>query len=57
VVDILNKEKNVFEIQSRANQSSRKKIFKVCVENNWTLTEMTPIETKLEDIFRELTLS
>ena len=57
VVDILNKEKNVFEIQSRANQSSRKKVFKVCVENNWTLTEMTPIETKLEDIFRELTLS
>ncbi len=57
VVDILNKDKNIFEIQSRANQSSRKKIFKVCVENNWTLTEMTPIETKLEDIFRELTLS
>lgn len=57
VVDILNKEKNIFEIQSRANQSSRKKIFKVCVDNNWTLTEMTPIETKLEDIFRELTLS
>ena len=57
VVDILNKNKNTFEIQSRANQSSRKKIFKVCVDNNWTLTEMTPIETKLEDIFRELTLS
>jgi ABC-2 type transport system ATP-binding protein len=57
VVDILNKNKNTFEIQSRANQSSRKKIFKVCVDNNWTLTEMTPIETKLEDVFRELTLS
>jgi len=57
VVDILNKDKNIFEVQSRANQSSRKKIFKVCVDNNWTLTEMTPIETKLEDVFRELTLS
>ncbi len=57
VVDILNKDKNVFEVQSRANQSSRKKIFKACVDNNWTLTEMTPIETKLEDVFRELTLS
>ena len=57
VVDILNKDKNIFEVQSRANQSSRKKIFKVCVDNHWTLTEMTPIETKLEDVFRELTLS
>ena len=57
VVDILNKDKNIFEIQSRPNQSSRKKIFKVCVDNHWTLTEMTPIETKLEDVFRELTLS
>jgi len=27
----------------------------MCVKNNWVLTEMTPIETKLEDIFRELT--
>jgi ABC-2 type transport system ATP-binding protein len=57
VVDILNKDKNIFEVQSRANQSSLKKIFKVCVDNHWTLTEMTPIETKLEDVFRELTLS
>jgi ABC-2 type transport system ATP-binding protein len=32
-------------------------IFRLCVENNWVLTEMTPFETKLEDIFRDLTMN
>ena len=44
-----------FIINSKENVSSRKEIFKLCVKNNWILTELTPIETKLEDIFRELT--
>ncbi len=57
VVDILNKEENLFEIQSKQNRSSKKPVFRTCVENNWTLSELTPIETKLEDIFRELTIS
>jgi len=57
VVDIMNGGSNSFEIQSKIEQSSKRDIFKVCVENNWTLTEMTAIETKLEDVFRELTLS
>lgn len=46
---------NSFIVSSRDERSSRKDIFKLCVEKNWFLTEMTPIETKLEDIFRELT--
>ncbi|MCX6235799.1 MAG: ATP-binding cassette domain-containing protein [Bacteroidetes bacterium] len=53
---ILNKE-NAFEIQSKANKSSRRAIFKLCVEKGWALTELTFIETKLEDVFRELTMS
>ncbi len=44
-----------FLINSKENISSRKAVFKLCVENNWVLTELTPLETKLEDIFRELT--
>ncbi len=44
-----------FIINSKENVSSRKEVFKLCVKNNWILTELTPIETKLEDIFRELT--
>jgi ABC-2 type transport system ATP-binding protein len=46
---------NSFLINSKLEMSSRKNIFNLCVKNNWVLTEMTPIETKLEDIFRELT--
>ena len=47
--------KNTYMIQSKNGQSSRRAIFQLCVQKNWTLTEMTPVETKLEDIFRELT--
>jgi len=57
VVDFAGKKDNLFEVQSRPELSSRKEIFKLCVEKNWVLTQMTPIETKLEDIFRELTLN
>ncbi len=47
---------NRFEVQSRANESSRRAIFNLCVEKGWPLTELTPVETKLEDIFHELTM-
>ncbi len=57
LVDFINKGENFFEVQSKSDKSSRKSIFKLCVKNKWILTEMSPIETKLEDIFRELTLS
>jgi gliding motility-associated transport system ATP-binding protein len=55
MVDPVQGSENLYVIQSRAGQSSKKEIFKLCVTNNWILTELTPIETKLEDIFRELT--
>ena len=44
-----------FRIQSKPEKSSRKAVFDLCVINKWYLTEMTAIETKLEDVFRELT--
>jgi hypothetical protein len=52
LVDFISKEENTFEVQSKKEMSSRKAIFNLCVENHWILTEMSPIETKLEDIFR-----
>jgi ABC-2 type transport system ATP-binding protein len=55
VVDFVKEAIDSFFVTSKENQNSRKDIFKLCVQNNWVLTEMTPIETKLEDIFRELT--
>jgi ABC-2 type transport system ATP-binding protein len=57
LVDFDNETKNAFVVNCSDSLSSRKNIFHMCVKNNWVLTEMTPIETKLEDIFRELTTS
>ncbi len=57
MIDPLPMKECAFEIQSRGNESSKKSIFSLCVEKGWYLTEMTPIETKLEDIFRELTVN
>lgn len=57
MVDFISAEKNRYEVHSKVEQSSRREIFKLCVEKGWALTEMTPIETRLEDVFRELTLN
>ena len=57
MVDPLPEKNSSFIINSKDNASSKKDIFKMCVKNNWVLSELTPIETKLEDIFRDLTTS
>lgn len=57
LVDIMNDSKHTFEIQSQADSSANRDIFHLCVKNNWVLSEMIPFETKLEDIFRDLTLN
>ena len=56
-VDFATRDKNLFEIQSRAEQTSKRDLFSMCVKNQWVMTELTPMETKLEDIFRNLTLN
>lgn len=48
---------NRFEIQSKVGQSAKREIFHLCVEKGWVLTEMIPVETRLEDIFRNLTMN
>jgi ABC-2 type transport system ATP-binding protein len=57
VAAVDNAEENKFVINSKENQSARRDVFSLCVEKNWVLSEMTPIETKLEDIFRQLTMN
>lgn len=42
-------------VSSVPDEDSREEIFNHCVENGWILTQMTPVESSLEDIFRELT--
>jgi ABC-2 type transport system ATP-binding protein len=46
-----------FEIQSSSGTGVGREVFQLCVKNGWTLTEMVPYETKLEDVFRELTMN
>jgi ABC-2 type transport system ATP-binding protein len=57
MVDFMSVSENVFEVQSKPGMSSRRKIFEMCVKNKWTLTELSGIETRLEDIFRNLTMN
>lgn len=54
-IDVVDKELNRLEVQSKTGASSRREIFQLCVQNGWVLSELTPIETRLEDIFRNLT--
>ncbi len=56
VVDFADRQKNRFDVHCR-NEEVKREIFRLCVEKNWVLTEMTPFETSLEDIFRELTMN
>ncbi|WP_372752584.1 ATP-binding cassette domain-containing protein [Labilibaculum sp.] len=55
-IDFIDVDKQIFEIQSLPETSSVKAIFDTCVRNNFYISELTPTETKLEDIFRQLTL-
>lgn len=54
-VDVVDKERGRMEVQSRTGLSSKREIFQLCVQKGWILSELTPLETRLEDIFRNLT--
>lgn len=55
MVELLARGENLFEVHSKAGHSSVKEVFDMCVDKGWYLTQLTPTETRLEDIFRELT--
>lgn len=57
MVDFADRKMNHFIVQSHPGSSSKREIFQLCVKNKWVLTELTPLETKLEDIFRDLTIN
>lgn len=54
---VLDPDSNRFELHSKAGQSSTRNVFQLCVEKRWILTELIPVETRLEDIFRNLTMN
>ena len=55
MVDPVTGSVDTFILESIPGSNSRRAVFNLCVQKKWALTEMTPVETKLEDIFRELT--
>ena len=56
VVEFADRNLNRFDVHCSAGDVKRE-IFRLCVEKQWVLTELTPYETKLEDIFRDLTMN
>ena len=48
-------EQDKYELQCKQGAGAAKDVFKLCVKKKWVITEMIPYETKLEDVFRELT--
>lgn len=54
-IDTLEGKEGFYRVQSKPESFSRKAIFDLCVQNKWYLMEMSGIETRLEDVFRELT--
>jgi ABC-2 type transport system ATP-binding protein len=56
-VELVDPSMNRLEIQSKPGESSKRAIFQLCVEHGWVLTEISALETRLEDIFRNLTMN
>lgn len=46
-----------WEVHAVPGSGARRHLFRLCVERHWVLTELIPVETRLEDIFRNLTLN
>jgi ABC-2 type transport system ATP-binding protein len=55
LVDILSIQENIFEVQSKKEMQSAKNIFDLCSKQGWYIGQLIPFETKLEDVFREVT--
>ncbi len=56
-VEILDATKKKFSVVSKPNLPATREIWNTCVSKNWMITEFIPFETKLEDIFRDLTMN
>jgi ABC-2 type transport system ATP-binding protein len=57
MVDFIDKSNQTFEVRSVSGKSARRDVFELCVEKGWVLTQLSFIETRLEDVFRELTVN
>ncbi len=48
---------DAYEVRGSTGSKPAGEVFRTCARKGWVITEMRPIETRLEDIFRDLTLN
>ncbi|WP_103027674.1 ATP-binding cassette domain-containing protein [Salinibacter altiplanensis] len=46
-----------YELSASSEANTAANVFHLCADRSWVLTELTPIESSLEDVFRDLTES
>lgn len=56
-VEVINPDDLRFEVQGLPDMTCNRVIFEACKKHKWVLAELIPLETKLEDVFRELTMN
>jgi ABC-2 type transport system ATP-binding protein len=44
-----------YELAAAGDTDPAADVFHLCADRGWVLTELTPLESSLEDVFRELT--
>jgi ABC-2 type transport system ATP-binding protein len=44
-----------YELAAAGDTDPAANVFRLCADRDWVLTELTPLESSLEDVFRELT--
>jgi ABC-2 type transport system ATP-binding protein len=44
-----------YELSAASDADPAARVFHLCADRGWVLTELTPIESSLEDVFRDLT--
>jgi ABC-2 type transport system ATP-binding protein len=55
-VEMSKSEPEIIHVQSNPSIQFSRHLQNVCINNNWTIAELTPVSTSLEDIFRGLTV-
>ena len=53
----LSPDHRLLEIECTDSQQTARSVYKMCVSKDWMLLQMSPVETRLEDIFRNVTLN
>jgi ABC-2 type transport system ATP-binding protein len=53
----LNADHKLLEVECTGNQQTAREVYKLCVARHWMLLQMSPVEARLEDIFRNVTMN